>query len=300
MAAIDLNRTTAGVYLTPEQSDEIWTETLKQSAVTQLATKVALPGRGSEYDTLTDTGAASWVGETGEIAVDRPKFGSKIMKPFKLAKIIPVSNEFVRDKSALWNTIKSRASQAIAQGIDETFLTGVIGLPSNSNVDSLADAQTVSIGKGAYKDFAAIATTVLEHDGDFNGVALSPHGLSKFITATDANGRPLLVAMPGSTDLGSFFGGRVVKSPWGHVAAVAADSGTGQVAKPEMFGVAGDWTQAIYGTVEGIKMKVSDQATITDNGTAINLWQRDMIGFLVEAEIGFVVKDKTKFVTITA
>lgn len=64
--------------------------------------------------------------------------------------------------------------------------------------------------------------------------------------------------------------------------------------------MAGDWTQAIYGTVEGIKMKVSDQATINDNGTAINLWQRDMIGFLIEAEIGFVVKDKTKFVTITA
>lgn len=74
----------------------------------------------------------------------------------------------------------------------------------------------------------------------------------------------------------------------------------GRVSKPEVFGVAGDWTQAIYGTVEGIKMKVSDQATINDKGTAINLWQRDMIGFLIEAEIGFVVKDKTKFVTITA
>lgn len=300
MAAIDLNRATTGVYLTPEQSNEIWTDTLNQSAVTQLATKVALPGRGAAYDTLTDTGAATWVGETEEIAVDRPHIGNKIMKPFKLAKIIPVSNEFVRDKSALWNTIKTRASQAIAQGIDETFLTGVIGLPSQSNVDSLSDAKTVSIGKGGYKDFANIATTVLENDGDFNGVALSPHGLSKFLQATDANGRPLLVPMPDSTTLGSFFGGRVVKSPWGHVAAVTADRGKRQAAKPEIFGVAGDWTQAIYGTVEGIKMKVSDQATINDNGTAINLWQRDMIGFLIEAEIGFVVKDKTKFVTITA
>ena len=300
MAAIDLNRATAGVYLTPEQSDEIWTETLKQSAVTQLATKVALPGRGTAYDTLTDTGAAAWVGETEEMAVDRPVIGNKIMKPFKLAKIIPVSNEFVRDKAALWNTIRSRASQAIAQAIDETFLTGVIGLPSQSNVDSLSDATAVSLGKGTYKDFANIATTVWKNDGDFNGVALSPHGLAQFVAATDANGRPLLSAIPGSADLGSFFGARVIKSPWGHAAAVAADSGKNQVAKPEMFGVAGDWTQAIYGTVEGLKMKVSDQATINDNGTAINLWQRDMIGFLVEAEIGFVVKDKTKFVTITA
>lgn len=56
----------------------------------------------------------------------------------------------------------------------------------------------------------------------------------------------------------------------------------------------------MYGTVEGIKMKISDQATINDGGKQINLWQRNMIAFLVEAEIGFIVRDKKKFAVITA
>lgn len=43
MTALDLSRSTSGVHLTPEQSNEIWTGVLKQSAVTQLATGVKLP-----------------------------------------------------------------------------------------------------------------------------------------------------------------------------------------------------------------------------------------------------------------
>lgn len=301
MAALDLSRSTAGVYLTPEQSNEIWTDVIKQSAVTQLATGVKLPGTGVEYDTLGEFGAAKWVGETDEKPTDKPTIGSRIMKPFKLAKIVPVSEEFVRDKAALWAKIKEKASQSIAQGIDQTILTNVIAAPSTENMDTFKDVQQVSIGKGTYKDFVKIATTVLANDGDLNGIALSPQGQSKFLEATDNNGRPLLVPSASTNDMGSIFGARIVKSPWGHVNAVQADSSHSITAKPEIFGVAGDWTNAIYGTVEGIRMKVSDQATITgSDGKPINLWQRNMIAFLVEAEVGFIIRDKAKFVTITA
>lgn len=134
MTALDLSRSTSGVYLTPEQSNEIWTDVLKQSAVTQLATGVKLPGSGMEYDTLGDMSAAKWVGETDEKPVDKPTIGSRVMKPFKVAKIVPVSEEFVRDKSALWSRIKEKAAQSIAQTIDQTFLTGLITAPSTENM----------------------------------------------------------------------------------------------------------------------------------------------------------------------
>lgn len=299
MTALDLSRSTSGVYLTPEQSNEIWTGVVKQSAVTQLATGVKLPGSGMEYDTLGDMSAAKWVGETDEKPVDKPTIGSRIMKPFKVAKIVPVSEEFVRDKSALWSRIKEKAAQSIAQTIDQTFLTGLIPAPSSENMDTLKDAQTVSIGSGKYADFAKIATTVLTNDGDLNGIALSPHGLAKVLEATDSNDHPLLVPSQ-STEIGTLFGARVVKSPWGHVPEVKADTTHNISAAKEVFGVAGDWTYAMYGTVEGIKMKISDQATINDGSRQINLWQRNMIAFLVEAEIGFIVSDKKKFAVITA
>ena len=299
MTALDLSRSTSGVYLTPEQSNEIWTDVFKQSAVTQLAKGVKLPGSGMEYDTLGDLSAAKWVSETDEKPVDKPTIGSRIMKPFKVAKIVPVSEEFVRDKGALWAKIKERAAQSIAQTIDQTFLTGLIAAPSTETMDTLKDAQTVSIGSGKYADFVKIATTILTNDGDLNGIALSPHGLAEVLKATDANDHPLLVPSQ-STEIGTLFGARVVKSPWGHVPEIKADTPHGISASKEVFGVAGDWTNALYGTVEGIKMKISDQATINDNGNQINLWQRNMIAFLIEAEIGFIVRDKKKFAVITA
>lgn len=299
--ALDVSRLTNGVILTPEMSSEIWTDSIKQSALTQLATRVNLPGKGVKWQTLNAPNAAEWVGETAEKPVVDPSFGSKTMIPYKLAQIITVSEEFTRDEANLWNAVQAQASEAIAQAIDKTFLAGTIPLPGADGVDTLADAQTVSVKNGKYVDFVKIATTVLDNNGDLNGIAITNKGLSKFLSAVDENGRPLMVPGVGSTELGSAFGARMIKSPWGYKEAVkASGSGASAVqAAPEVLGVAGDWTQAYYGTVQGIRIKMTDTATVKKGSQTINLWQRNMIAFLVEAEVGFIVRDKSKFVVIT-
>lgn len=299
--ALDVSRLTNGVILTPEMSSEIWTDSIKQSALTQLATRVNLPGKGVKWQTLNAPNAAEWVGETAEKPVVDPSFGSKTMIPYKLAQIITVSEEFTRDAANLWNAVQAQASEAIAQAIDKTFLAGTIPLPGADGVDTLADAQTVSVKNGKYVDFVKIATTVLNNNGDLNGIAITNKGLAKFLSAVDENGRPLMVPGVGSTELGSAFGARMIKSPWGYKEAVAASgSGASAVqAAPEVLGVAGDWTQAYYGTVDGIRIKMTDTATVKKGATTINLWQRNMIAFLVETEVGFIVRDKSKFVVIT-
>lgn len=297
--ALDVSRLTNGVMLTPEMSSEIWTESIKQSALTQLASRVNLPGKGVKWQTLNAPTAAEWVEETAEKPVVDPTFGSKTMIPHKLAQIITVSEEFTRDAAALWSAIQAQASEAIAQAIDKTFLAGTIALPGTDGVDTIADAQTVNIKGGTYKDFVKIATTVLENDGDLNGVAITNQGLAKFLTATDTNGRPLMTPGVNSTELGSIFGARMIKSPWGYKAAVKASTDPKVNAAPEVLGVAGDWRNAIYGTVQGIRIKMTDTATVKKGSQTINLWQRNMIAFLVEAEVGFIVRDKSKFVVIT-
>lgn len=296
---LDVSRLTNGVILTPEMSSEIWTDSIKQSALTQLATRVNLPGKGVKWQTLNAPNAAEWVGETAEKPVVDPTFGSKTMIPYKLAQIITVSEEFTRDAANLWNAVQAQASEAIAQAIDKTFLAGTIPLPGTDGVDTLADAQTVSVKNGKYVDFVKIATTVLDNNGDLNGIAITNKGLSKFLSAVDENGRPLMVPGVGSTELGSAFGARMIKSPWGYKEAVKASTDPKVNAAPEVLGVAGDWTQAYYGTVQGIRIKMTDTATVKKGSQTINLWQRNMIAFLVEAEVGFIVRDKSKFVVIT-
>ena len=52
-------------------------------------------------------------------------------------------------------------------------------------------------------------------------------------------------------------------------------------------GVAGDWTQAVYGTVAGVDITLSDQATLTIGGEQVNLWERNMFAVRAEIEVGF-------------
>jgi hypothetical protein len=61
----------------------------------------------------------------------------------------------------------------------------------------------------------------------------------------------------------------------------------------------GDWNQALWGTVEGVKISFSDQATLTDGAGSINLWQQNMFAVRAEIEIGFVVADPKAFAIYT-
>jgi hypothetical protein len=51
----------------------------------------------------------------------------------------------------------------------------------------------------------------------------------------------------------------------------------------DIVGVAGDWTQAVYGTVEGVQIKLSEEATVGN----INLFEQNMVAIRAEIEIGF-------------
>ncbi len=57
---------------------------------------------------------------------------------------------------------------------------------------------------------------------------------------------------------------------------------------PNTVGVVGDWTQALYGTVEGVVINYSSDATLkVDADTTINLFQENMFAVRAEIEIGF-------------
>src|SRR5690606_37106335 len=67
----------------------------------------------------------------------------------------------------------------------------------------------------------------------------------------------------------------------------------------DVVGFGGDWGSAVWGYVEGLKIDISEQATLNDGGTALNLWQRNMFAVRVEFEVGFAVRDANRFVKLT-
>jgi HK97 family phage major capsid protein len=129
MAGIDVNRTTSGITLTPEQSAEIWSAAEYSSAVMQLAQKVDLPGSGISVPIITGEPEAEWVAETAEKPVSRPTFDNKLMTPYTAAVIVPFSNQFKRDKAALYNEVVRKLPQALARKFDETVFGLAAGAP---------------------------------------------------------------------------------------------------------------------------------------------------------------------------
>ena len=295
MAGIDINRTTSGVNLPAQVSDEIWGETVEQSAVMRLARRITLPGSGVSVPIITGDATADWVDETDEKPVSRATLDNKTITPYKLAVIEPFSNEFRRDLPALYRELARRLPFALAKKFDATVFGLSAGAPG-SNFDTLGGATAVGISGDTYQGLVAADQAVATGGGVLNGWAVSPQGRGLLLGAVDGFGRPLFTASPNTGGTVSQLLGQPVYFTKAVYAADADGAGAGTDAQ---LGYAGDWSSALYGTVEGVQVSVSDQATINDGGTQLNLWQRNMFAIRAEIEVGFRVRDLDHFVKLT-
>ena len=267
MAGVDTNRTTIG--LPAELSAEILQKTQEASAIMQLARQINLPGAGAEIPVITSDPTAEWVSETGSKPVSNPGLSKKIMSAYKLAVIVPFSNEFKRDAEALYNALVNRLPAALAAQFDATVIGGTA---PGSNFDVLTACQAQEVGFAGY---VAAMGDIADNGGDMNGIILSPQAKAATLGATDLQGRPLFIADGTQGGIGTILGATTLAEKAAHVAGVAD-------------GVAGDWTQAVWGTVEGVKIDFADQATLVDaNENTINLFQQNMFAVRAEIEVGF-------------
>lgn len=297
--AIDINRGTSNVLLPAEVSAEIWGKTLEESAFMQLARRINMPGSGVDVQTITGEPTAEWVDETALKPVSTHTFGKKTIRPFKLAVIEPFSNEFRRDKVALYNECINRLPFALAKKFDSTIMGTTA---PGTGFDVLGSATKVSLipGSGAtvYDQFITIDGTIAAADGIMNGIALAPQGKSKVLAAVDGQKRPLFTPGVGSNTVGDILGAPVYVTKGVYVAGAAGSPGT-----PAVVGIAGDFSDAVWGSVEDIQMAISDQATLSvgsgASASTINLWQQNMFAVRFEIEVAFAVKDVNQFVLLT-
>ena len=266
------NRT--NIELPAEISSAVLQKTQEASAIMQLAQEISLPGNGAEIPVITSDPAAEWVSETGKKPVANPGLSKKIMTPYKLAVIVPFSNEFRRDAEVLYNALIQRLPNALAAKFDATVIGGSA---PGSNFDVLTSCQAQEIGTDAYEGFVAAMSDIGAAGGNLDGIILSPAAKAAVLGATDTTTRPIFNAA-GVGEVPTILGAKTLTEKAAHVASVCD-------------GVAGDWTQAMFGTVEGVKIDISDQATLTagtaQNPVQINLFQQNMFAVRAEIEVGF-------------
>ena len=279
------NRTS--IDLPVDVSNEIIQKTQEGSAVMQLARQIALPGRGAAINVITSDPEAAWVSETGSKPVSNPGLETKVMRAYKLAVIVPFSNEFRRDVASLYDALIQRLPKALGQKFDSTVF-GVTAAPG-SDFDTFASVTAQSLASDVYGGLVAADTDIALHGGILNGFVLSPQARGVLLGATDGDDRPLFINNVSEGAIPMVLGAKTVLSK------AAFKSGS-----PAQIAFAGDWTQALYGVVEGVKIDYSSDATLDlGGGSVINLFQQNMFAVRAEIEVGFRA-DTSVFNKLTA
>lgn len=276
MAGTPTNRT--NITLPVDVSEEILAKVQENSAIMTLARQIALPGRGTSINVITSDPEAGWVGETEAKPVSNPGVATKVMQAYKLAVIVPFSNEFRRDVAALYDALVERLPRALGAKFDATVFGN--GTAPGSNFDTFGSVTAQAIGGTlTYSGLVAADGDIATHGGIMNGVVLAPQGKSILLGATDGNDRPLFINSVAEGAIPMVLGARTLQSKGAYVAGTSP--------APNVVGFVGDWTQAVYGTVEGVVIDYSSDATIVNGSTTINLFQQNMFAVRAEIEVGF-------------
>ena len=285
MSGISTNRT--NITLPAEVSQEIMQKTQGASAIMQLARQVALPGRGVQIPVITSDPSAGWVAETGAKPVSNPGLSTKLMQAYKLAVIVPFSDEFRRDAAALYDALVERLPLALAQKFDQTVIGAVEKPGENFDSFALCTAQSIvnGVSHSTYDGLVAAYADIANHGGALNGFGVSPAAMGILLGAVDSVGRPIFINSAADGGVARILGAPTIEGRGLYKAGVAP-VGTG-AGTPAVVGVAGDWSQAMYGTVEGVQIRFADQTGLTINSTQVNLWEHNMFAVRAEIELGF-------------
>ena len=275
----------SNIQLPNAVSAEILQKTQEASVIMRFARQIQLPGNGVQIPVIASDPEAAWVTETGTKPVSTPTLDKKIMQAHKLAVIVPFSNEFRRDASALYNALIARLPGVLAEKFDNTVIFGPPSgtLANFDNFSAVTGYALDTANKTAYDGLVAADGAISAAGGIMNGIALSPQGKSVLLGATDADKRPLFNTV---TESGI---SRVLGAPVA-ISRAAYKAGTSSPAVADVLGIAGDWSHAMYGTVEGVQVRYSADATLVNGNTTINLFQQNMFAVLVEIEVGFVAE----------
>ena len=276
MPVVGLPTNRTSIDLPADVAKEILQKAQEGSAVMQLARQIVLPGRGAAINVITSDVEAGWVGETEKKPTSNPGLATKVLRGYKLAVIVPFSKEFERDAAGLYDALIERLPGALAAKFDATVFGN--GTAPGSDFDTLASATAQAIGgQLTYGGLVAADADIANHGGLMNGIVLAPQGRATLLTAVDGDRRPLFINNAAEGAIPMVLGAQTVSS-----------KGAYKAGTPNQIGIAGDWTQAVWGTVEGVTIDRADQATLTDGeGNVISLFERNMIAIRAEIEVGF-------------
>lgn len=286
-------------FIKPELAGPIFDEAAKGSAAMSLIRKVPLGASGQAFPIVTSKPTANWTAEGAQKHTTEAGLGLVKMEPKKLTAIAVASQEVIRANPGGYSeTLAGLLADAFARAFDLAVFHNKGGdgngtSPFETTLAATTKTMTLGAATGAntYDDLVKAMSLNLQGTPkkQVTGFAFDTGFEIDLLNAKDTAGRPLFVEAAYT----------------GAVPALRAGSVLGRttfmhenVGLDKTVGFAGDWSKCAWGTVGGITMDISTEATVTIGGQLVSLYENNLVAVRAEAEYGFALADKEAFVRI--
>lgn len=286
-------------FIKPELAGPIFDEAAKGSAAMSLMKKVPLGASGQAFPIVTSKPTANWTPEGAQKHTTEASLGLVKMEPKKLTAIAVASQEVIRANPGGYSeTLAGLLAEAFARAFDLAVFhnkggdgngTGPFGTSLSATTKSVTLGGTA--GANTYDDLVKAMGLNLQGTPkkQVNGFAFDTGFEVDLLTTKDASDRPLFAEASYDGLIPALRSGSILGRPsYLHE----------NVGNDKTVGFLGDWTKAAWGTVGGITMDVSTEATVTIGGQLVSLYENNLVAIRAEAEYGFALADPAAFVKI--
>src|SRR5690625_137504 len=276
-----------------EQGSLILKETISNSVMMQLAKYEEMTKHKKEFNYLAEGVGAYWVGEGEIIQTSKPQWLSVSMEAKKLGVIVPVSREFLQySVSNFFSEVRPLIAEAFYKKFDEATILGVDNPFTQSLQNSITTAGNIVTGDISGETFFDLTDLVNDAGFNVNGYISKTQNRSLLRRVVDgfqqADGTITDPVRLYDRNNNTLDGAPVV------------DLDSTEMEKGELY--AGNFNYARYGIPYNLNYAISEDAQLSsivgEDGTPINLFERELIAIRATMDVGFMVLNDDAFAKI--
>ncbi|WP_150542692.1 phage major capsid protein [Clostridium perfringens] len=280
-------------FVPVEQAKDIMKSIARGSSILRLSTVKPMTSDTKKFPVMTEGPGAYWVGEGERIQTTKAGWIYPEMKAKKLAVIIPVTKEKLKDSTInVFEELKPEIAEAFFKAIDAACLFGTNSPFAKNIFNSAVKAQNFIVdgtSKSLDLDVSDVMALIEDDGFDVNGFVANNGIKNRLRKLRDANGNQLFV---NGVDTKEFYNEPIEFSR----------NGAWDKTKAEI--IAADWSKSLVGIRDGLEYEILKEATlqgtVDTDGKPISLAEQDMIGIKATMRLGFLpIKDEAFAVLAT-
>lgn len=273
-------------FVPTEKATEIMKDIARGSSVLRLSDVKPMASDKKQFPVMVEGPGAYWVGEGERIQTSGAQWIFPEMQAKKLAVIIPVTKEKLKDTTIdVFGELREPIAEAFYTAIDAACLFGVRSPFAKNVLQSATDGgNLLTLGTNPTLDLDVSDTmAMIEAAGlDSNGFTAHYGVKNSLRKLRDANGNALFVPGVGQNE---FYSNPIEFSR----------NGAWDKTKAEI--ITADWSKSLVGIREGIEYEILKestlQGTLDTDGKPISLAEQDMIAIKATMRLGYLpIKDE--------